>query len=126
MSPVTNLLMGCLSQILLFFIILGIGRYFANNSAGMLTELEWIRFTIFSVFTMGSIMVMLADFDTTVSTRQKDVLLYIAFGMLIINILVFCLIHDILEREKQIREDKLFRERVKNETSVLTHLYLNE
>ncbi len=92
----------------------------------MLTELEWIRFTIFSVFTMGSIMVMLADFDTTVSTRQKDVLLYIAFGMLIINILVFCLIHDILEREKQIREDKLFRERVKNETSVLTHLYLNE
>ena len=30
---------------------------------------------------------------------------------------MFCyLIHDILEREKQIREDKIFRERVKNET----------
>ena len=125
LSPAMNLLMGCLSQILLFFIILGIGRYFANNSASMLTELEWIRFTIFPVFTMGSIMAMLADFDTTVSIRQKDVLLYIAFGMLIINVLVFYLIHDILEREKQIREDKLFRERVKNETRMYHQISAN-
>jgi len=44
---------------------------------------------------MGSKMAMLADFDTTVSTRQKYVLLYIAFGMLIINVLAFYLIHDI-------------------------------
>ncbi len=116
LSPVMSLFMGCLSQILLFCIILGIGRYFANSSAGMLTELEWIRFTIFPVFTMGSIMAMLANFDTTINTKQKDVLLYMAFGMLIINVLVFYLIHDILEREKQIREDKIFRERVKNET----------
>lgn len=116
LSPVMSLFMGCLSQILLFCIILGIGWYFANSSAVMLTELEWIRFTIFPVFTMGSIMAMLANFDTTINTKQKDVLLYMAFGMLIINVLVFYLIHDILEREKQIREDKIFRERVKNET----------
>jgi len=116
LSPVMSLFMGCLSQILLFCIILGIGRYFANSSAGMLTELEWIRFTICPVFTMGYIMAMLANFDTTINTKQKDVLLYMAFGMLIINVLVFYLIHDILEREKQIREDKIFRERVKNET----------
>lgn len=36
--------------------------------------------------------------------------------MLMINLLVFYLIRDILEREAQIQEDKMFRERVKSET----------
>lgn len=115
LSQTMNLLMGCLSQILLFCIILGIRRHFTNTSAGMMTEFQWLRFSIFPMFTIGSIIAMLANFDAMVDVRQKNVLLYMAFGMLIINILGFYLVHDILEREAQIREDKLFRERMKNE-----------
>lgn len=116
LSQTMSLLMGCLSQIFLFCIILGIRRYFTNSSVSMMTEFEWVRFAVFPLFTIGSIVSMLANFDTMEESGQKNVLLCMAFGMLLINILVFYLIHDILEREAQIREDKLFRERMKNET----------
>ena len=39
----------------------------------------------------------------------------IAFGMLIMNILVFYLIGDILEGEEKLRKEVLFRKRVKSE-----------
>ena len=116
LSQTMSLLMGCLSQILLFCIILGIRRYFTNSSVSMMTEFEWVRFAVFPIFTIGSILSMLANFDAMEEVGQKNVLLCMTFGMLLINILVFYLIHDILERETQIREDKLFRERMKNET----------
>ena len=116
LSQTMSLLMGCLSQILLFCIILGIRRYFTNSSVSMMTEFEWVRFAVFPLFTIGSILSMLANFDAMEEVGQKNVLLCMTFGMLLINILVFYLIHDILERETQIREDKLFRERMKNET----------
>lgn len=125
LSQTMSLLMGCLSQMLLFCIILGIKRYFTNSSAGMMTEFEWVRFAIFPIFTIGSIMAMLANFDVMADDRQKNVLLCITFGMLMINVLAFYLVHDILEREAQIREDKLFRERMKNETRMYRQISEN-
>lgn len=125
LSPVMSLLMGCLSQILLFCIILGIRRFFEGSSAGMMTELEWVRFAIFPMFTIGSIIAMLANFDATVDDRQKNVLLCMAFGMLMINVLVFYLVRDILKREAQIQEDKLFFERAKNETRMYRQISEN-
>lgn len=116
LSQTMSLLMGCLSQIVLFCIILGIRRYFTNSRASMMTEFQWVRFAIFPVFTIGSILAMLANFDAMADVRQRNVLLCMAFGMLMINVFGFYLVHDILEREAQIREDKLFRERMKNET----------
>lgn len=117
--------MGCLSQILLFCIILGIRRYFANSSVSMMTEFEWVRFAVFPIFTIGSIVSMLANFEAMEEVGQKNVLVCMTFGMLLINILVFYLIHDILEREAQIREDKLFRERMKNETMMYRQISEN-
>ena len=125
LSPDMSLLMGCLSQILLFCIILEIRRFFDGSSTGMMTELEWVRFAVFPVFTIGSIVAMLVNFDAAVNDRQKNVLLFMAFGMLIINILVFYLIRDILKREAQIQEDKLFRERVKSETRMYRQISEN-
>ena len=49
------------------------------------------------------------------SEEQKNVLLCIAFGMLIMNILVFYLIGDILEGEEKLRKEVLFHKRVKSE-----------
>ena len=61
LSQTMSLLMGCLSQILLFCIILGIRRYFANSSVSMMTEFEWVRFAVFPIFTIGSIVSMLIN-----------------------------------------------------------------
>ncbi|MCI9127836.1 MAG: GHKL domain-containing protein [Eubacterium sp.] len=125
LSQTMSLLMGCLSQIVLFCIILGIRWYFTNSSASMMTEFEWVRFAIFPIFTIGSILAMLANFNVMADDRQKNVLLCMTFGMLLINVLTFYLVHDILEREAQIREDKLFRERMKNETRMYRQISEN-
>ena len=55
-------------------------------------------------------------FEIPQNDTQKNILIYIAFGLLIMNIIVFYLINDILKREKQIREGRLLLEHVKNET----------
>lgn len=125
LSQTMSLLMGCLSQIVLFCIILGIRWYFTNSSASMMTEFEWVRFAIFPIFTIGFILAMLANFNVMADDRQKNVLLCMTFGMLLINVLTFYLVHDILEREAQIREDKLFRERMKNETRMYRQISEN-
>lgn len=124
-DPVMNFFMGVLSQILLFCILLVVNRIFARNDARVLTELEWVRYAVFPVFTIVSVMGILANFDATTNTGQKNVLLCIASGLLIMNVLVYDLIHSILRREIQIRKNRLFQERVKNELAMYQQISEN-
>ena len=113
----TNLqmFMAILSQILLFCILLIIKKCFIKQNTAILTGMQWIRITIFPIFTIITIISILIYFNMSSSEEQKNVLLCIAFGMLIMNILVFYLIGDILEGEEKLRKEVLFRKRVKSE-----------
>lgn len=113
----TNLqmFMAILSQILLFCILLIIKKCFIKQNTATLTGMQWIRISIFPVFTIFTIISILIYFNMFSSEEQKNVLLCIAFGMLIMNILVFNLIGDILEGEEKLRKEVLFRKRVKSE-----------
>lgn len=113
----TNLqmFMAILSQILLFCILLIIKKCFIKQNTAILTGMQWIRISIFPFFTLITIISILIYFDMSSSEEQKNVLLCIAFGMLIMNILVFYLIGDILEGEEKLRKEVLFRKRVKSE-----------
>ena len=110
----TNLqmFMAILSQILLFCILLIIKKCFIKQNTAILTGMQWIRITIFPIFTIITIISILIYFNMSSSEEQKNVLLCIAFGMLIMNILVFYLIGDILEGEEKLRKEVLFRLRV--------------
>ena len=113
----TNLqmFMAILSQILLFCILLIIKKCFIKQNTAILTGMQWIRITIFPIFTIITIISILIYFNMSSSEEQKNVLLCIAFGMLIMNILVFYLIGDILEGEEKLRKEVLFHKRVKSE-----------
>ena len=52
-------------------------------------------------------------------------LLCIAFGMLIMNILLFYLIGDILKREAGLRKEALFRKQVKSEIEMYQQISEN-
>ena len=71
--------------------------------------MQWIRITIFPIFTIITIISILIYFNMSSSEEQKNVLLCIAIGMLIMNILVFYLIGDILEGEEKLRKEVLQR-----------------
>ena len=84
----------------------------------MLTAMEWARFTVFPAFTIVVLIALLTNFEIPKSSSQKNILLCIAFGLLVMNLMVFHLINDILKREALIRENRLLIERAKNETGM--------
>lgn len=114
-DPLMNFLLGILSQMFLTCFVMFIRRY-AKKTTETLTPIEWVRFTIFPLFTIIVLIALLTYFEIPQNDTQKNILIYIAFGLLIMNIIVFYLINDILKREKQIREGRLLLEHVKNET----------
>jgi sensor histidine kinase regulating citrate/malate metabolism len=58
---------------------------------------------------------MLSVFEYVQTAEQADLLLVIAFGMVGMNILVFYLIRDVVERETQMHENQIFQIRAKNQ-----------
>ena len=113
-----NALLGILSQMLQVCFIMVLRRYVVKKSSEMLTTLEWVRFTIFPIYTIIVLIALLTNFEIPESDHQKNILICIAFGLLVMNIIIFCLINDILKREVQITENRLLLERVKNETGM--------
>ena len=117
-EPLINSMLGILSQMLLICFIIVLRRYVVRKSSEMLTVLEWIRFTIFPIYTIIVLIVLLTSFEVPKNSTQKNILICISFGLLLMNIIVFCLINDILKREVRITENRLLLERVKNETEM--------
>ena len=100
-EPLINAMLGILSQMLQVCFIMVLRRY-----------------TIVPVYTIIVLIALLTNFEIPESDHQKNILICIAFGLLVMNIIVFCLINDILKREVQITENRLLLERVKNETGM--------
>lgn len=117
-EPLVNAILGALSQMLLACFIILLRRYAVKNSSEMLTAMEWVRFTVFPLFTISVLVALLANFKIPQNNNEKNILVCISFGLLVMNIIVFYLIHDILKREAQIIKDRILLERVKNETGM--------
>lgn len=104
-----------LAKVLLFFLILVIRKQFGKKSMDMMLDTEWLRFLFFPVFTIAVISAMLSVFEYVQTVEQANLLAVIAFGMVGMNIIVFYLINDIVEREMQMHENKVFQLQAKNQ-----------
>lgn len=113
-----EILMGAVSKMLLYCLVLMVKKKYSTKNTDMLTTGEWVRFAAFPIFTVLSMVTMITTWGEEIDYEQTNTLLCISMGMLIMNFLFFHLVQDILKREMQIREDELFRERVQNETAM--------
>ena len=104
-----------LGKIILFFLILVIRKKFGKKSMEMMLDTEWLRFLFFPVFTIAVISVMLSVFEHVQTVEQANLLAIIAFGMVGMNIVVFYLINDIVEREMKMHENRVFQIQAKNQ-----------
>lgn len=104
-----------LEKVTLFFLILIIRRQFGEKSRETMLDTEWLRLLFFPVFTIAAISAMLAVFRYIETEEQASLLFVIAFGLAGMNILVFYLINDIVEREKEMHENKVFQIQAKNQ-----------
>lgn len=104
-----------LVKVILFFLILIIRKHFGKKSMEMMLDTEWLRFLFFPVFTIAVIYAMLSVFEYVQTVEQANLLAVIAFGMVGMNIVVFYLINDIVERETKMHENKVFQIQAKNQ-----------
>ena len=112
---IASVLAYLLVKVILFFLILVIRKQFAKKSMEKMLDTEWLRFLFFPVFTIAVISVMLSVFEYVQTVEQANLLAVIAFGMVGMNILVFYLINDIMEREVKMHENKVFQIQAKNQ-----------
>jgi len=89
-----------------------------NNSLSLVSDSQWLRFIYFPIMSIFALCAMLINFDKEISTAASNTLTIIAFGLVIMNLMVFYLMRDIIVREKLIQNDKIFKERMKSETDM--------
>ncbi len=124
-TTMLELLMGTLSQLLVFSLIIVLRHHFTQDSTETLTNLEWAKFSVFPAFTIAAIIAILINFDGLENEIQMNTLICLAFGMLILNIFVFYLLWDAIEREVKIRKEQLSAERAKSETAMYRQISEN-
>lgn len=110
-----NVLVILLGKAIVFLFILIIKKQLGEKSMEILLDTDWLKLLIFPIFTIIIITLMLSFFKY-VETPEQTMLLFIsAFGMIGMNIVVFYLIIDIVERETQLYEDRIFRIQAKSQ-----------
>ncbi len=110
-----NVLVILLGKAIVFFCILVIKKQLGEKSTEILADAEWLKLLTFPVFTIIIIASMLSYFKY-VETSEQTMLLFIgAFGLIGMNIVVFYLINDIVERETQLYESRILQLQVKSQ-----------
>ena len=113
-----GMLVTLFGKTILFLCVLFIRKGFDKKTTDMLADSEWIRFLLFPAFTIIVIAAMLSNFKYVETSRQADVLFIIAFGLVGLNVVVFYLIKNIVEREIRIRENEVFQIQVRNQMNM--------
>lgn len=103
-----SLILIVCGKLLLFVCVIFIRRKIWRKNKNMISELEWVKFMFFPIFTLVSILAMFLNFGTEFTERQIMVLSIIGFGLVIMNFFIYSIIEDIIEREETIREGERF------------------
>ena len=124
-SPLLILLMGTLSQFLVFCFILVLRYHFVSEDVNNLTDFEWAKFAVFPVFSMIIIIALLVNFENIRNERQINTLIFLAFGILLLNIFAFYLLHDAVVREGEMERQRLQMERANSEMKMYQQISEN-
>ena len=107
-----------LGKAIVFLCVLIIGRQLREKHTDILVDIDWLKLLIFPIFTIIIIAAMISTFRNIETPEQIMLLLISSFGMIGMNIVVFYLINDIVDRETQMYEDRIFRLQVKNQAEM--------
>ena len=110
-----GVLVYLLVKVIMFFFILVIRKKFGRKPIEMMMDTEWLKLLFFPMFTIAAISAMLSVFEYVETAEQANILFVIAFGMVGMNIVVYYLINDIVERETQKHENAVFQIQAKNQ-----------
>lgn len=115
---IENILVILLGKAIVFLCVLVIGRKFREKSTEILVDVDWLKILIFPIFTIIVITAMISVFSDVETPEQVTLILISSFGMIGMNMVVFYLINDIVDRETQLYEDGIFRLQAKNQAEM--------
>lgn len=113
-----DILIILLGKAIEFLCILIIKRQLREKSTEIIVDSVWLKLLVFPIFTIIIIAAMISVFRNVETTEQTVLLLISSFGMIGMNIVVFYLINDIVEREIRLYESKIFRIQAKNQAEM--------
>lgn len=123
-NAVSVMIIVLLCKMVLFLMILAIRKIWrSEDRLDMISNKEWLRLSFFPALTIISMISMQVSFDNNSEIPHE--LLIIAFGLVIMNFVVFILIHDIVDREVTMRNIRLMQERTKNQMNVYRNMHDN-
>ncbi len=106
-------------KMFLFGAIIFIKRFWRYGGvARILSDAEWLRFLLFPFISVLMITAMIANFGYVLSDYQINTLFMIAFGLIAMNVIAFYLIQDIIQREIKLRDERVYKERIKNQVEM--------
>lgn len=120
-----GLVLVAFGKILEFIIILFIKKSFGRKSIGVMADDEWVRLLAFPLFTVITLAAIMLNFAGLENQEQENVLIAIAFGMVVMNILVYYLISDIISREVRLREKTVAEAVMRNQLAMYTSISEN-
>ena len=112
---ITQLGQEYIIETVLFFCVILFKQYIGRKRAILLSDAEWLKFIYFPVFTICILVAMINTLGGMENQKAEEIFFVIAIGLAGMNIVVFYLINDILEREYRIRENELFKVQVSNQ-----------
>ncbi len=110
---VEGMLLVIFGKAILFVFVLIIRKQFGDRYSWNLSNSEWIRFLVFPIFSILTITAMIMNFKYVENQAQENVLFIVAFGMLEMNLFVFYLLKDILQRKTDAHEKLILETQVK-------------
>lgn len=113
-----NVLVILLGRAILFLLIIVIRRKIGKKSIDVLCDSDWLKLLVFPIFTIIIITSMLSFFKNVETPEQTMMVFISAFGMIGMNIVVFYLINDIVERETQLCEHRISQLQAKSQSEM--------
>lgn len=98
-----------LGKMFLYICVLLIRRYLGNTAIKNISNLQWIQFCIFPVFTVGMICALIKTYQLEGRSDQIGFFYAMEFGLISMNVVVYYLIENISKREAEIYEKSLMK-----------------
>ena len=106
--PFSQMLLVILSKLMLFTIVIIINRVYGKKRTSEIRESDWIKFSVFPVFSICMIACLISSSKFIQQSGQSNLYWIIAFGLLAMNVVMFFLLKDIVKREEKMSENRLF------------------
>jgi len=99
-----------LSQFIVLIIVIVLNVLFKKNTLSSMDFKGWIVFSLFPIFTLTTIIVLIYGAENQQLGDIFTKMIFLATGLLFLNILLFLLLDNVIRRENELREKELLIE----------------